>query len=156
MVWFAMMLGIWCREMLKCLREWRLILKGLLVELRMIIELMRFRKPSQVFLKVFFGDDGMLKGQLLLPVADAKAQVLSRELIVKNGSNDPVTLTLEASTVTSPDFAVAVGDVVTGSLSDVNKLGKSEASEFSFTVALPDPTSVPAKPGEVTFNIVEV
>lgn len=123
---------------------------------------LRPRRPRRVkfvlymsFYKVYWlrkrwkvGD--ILKGKLKLPVA--QGGVTSRELEFKVGEVG-YSVALPAESVDTEKFDVLDGEIVEGTLVDVNKWGKSLPRTFLIEVVFPVDESVPDQPGPVTLEL---
>jgi hypothetical protein len=120
--------------------------------LNKMVKVLRLRKPGPIFVRVYEGEDSMLKFVLVLPQKGA-ADVVQRELTVQVGEGDPVVVSLGGDEVESGTFEGEDGDSVSGSLVDVDDAGnKSEAREFSFVLV---DTVAPPTPGEVGLKVTE-
>jgi hypothetical protein len=88
-----------------------------LVKLRKVIGL---RKPGLIFSRMILERRIMSVFALVLP-APGSADVVSRELVVSVNGGEPVTVTLDGSAVESAEFSANQGDIVTGSLVDIDE-----------------------------------
>ena len=108
------------------------------------------RKPGKVSFTCSQGEFGMLQFCLCLPEQSCH-DVVSRELTVSVGGAEPVVFTLEANASEQSGFEGLHGDLVAGSLVDVDAAGnRSEPSVFSFTLV---DTFPPPAPGEVGLKV---
>jgi len=122
-----------------------------LVKLRKVIGL---RKPGLIFSRMILEKRIMSVFALVLP-APGSADVVSRELVVSVNGGEPVTVTLDGSAVESAEFSANQGDIVTGSLVDIDDAvpvaNRSEASVFELVLA---DTIAPVQPGAVGARMV--
>ena len=116
-------------------------------QLHVISKISRLRKPGRVFLKLISeSGEGMLKFVLVLPVKSAP-DVVSRELTLQVGGNDPVNVTLDGNVVETPEYVGEKNGVLVGSLVDVDDAGnRSESRDFEFVLL---DTIAPPMPGQV-------
>ena len=117
------------------------------IRLRKVIGL---RKPGLVLVRmVSEGKSGMSKFALVLPEPGA-ADVVSRELVFSVNGGEPITQTLAGSTLESEEFDANQGEVVTGSLVDIDDAtptpNRSEPSLFELELL---DTIAPPTPGQV-------
>lgn len=118
----------------------------LLKEINSLIKKLWLKKPGKVTLKIYEGENGMLKFVLSLPPKSA-ADVVSRVLNVKVGDGEAQLFELAADALESQEFSCADNTEVVGSLADVDDAGNtSEARPFSFVIV---DTIAPPMPGEV-------
>lgn len=93
----------------------------------------------------------MLTFVLVLPEKSA-SDVESRELTVSVAGGESQVFSLSGDETTSQEFDGEEGDVVSGSLVDIDNAGnRSEAREFSITLV---DTIAPPQPGEVGVKVV--
>ena len=114
------------------------------IRLRKVIGL---RKPGLVFVRlVREGESGMSKFALVLPAPGA-ADVVQRELVFAVAGGTPITQNVSGSATEGEEFDGVEGDVVAGSLVDIDDAGnRSEPRTFELTLT---DTIAPAQPGEV-------
>lgn len=117
------------------------------IRLRKVIGL---RKPGLVFVRmVSEGRIGMSKFALVLPEPGA-ADVVSRELVFSVNGGEPITQTLAGTARESEEFDANQGEVVTGSLVDIDDAtptpNRSEPSLFELELL---DTIAPPTPGQV-------
>jgi hypothetical protein len=127
------------------------LLTAELVRLRRVIGL---RKPGLVFAKMILEGEVMSVFALVLP-APGSADVVARELVVSVNGGEPVTVTLDGTALESAEFVANQGDIVTGSLVDIDDAApvglRSEPSVFELVLA---DTIAPAQPGAVGARMV--
>lgn len=116
------------------------------------IEKSRPPKPGSVSINVLSeGEGSMLTFVLVLPEKSA-SDVESRELTVSVAGGESQVFSLSGDETTSQEFDGEEGDVVSGSLVDIDNAGnRSEAREFSITLV---DTIAPPQPGEVGVKVV--
>lgn len=110
------------------------------------------RMPGLVFLKIVSEESDMLFFVLTLPPKGA-TDVVSRELTVKIGDADAVTVNPGVDDTESQEFSGADGASVTGSLveiDDATPANRSEVRTFEFTLT---DTFAPPQPGEVGIRV---
>ena len=123
------------------------------MRLRKVIGL---RRPGLVFCRmVSEGLNGMSKFALILPAPGA-ADVVSRELTISVNGGEPVTQTLPGSALESEQFDGNQGEIVTGSLVDIDDATPTpnRSEPRTFEVELKD-TIAPPQPGEVGVKMLE-
>lgn len=104
------------------------------------------RRPGRVFLVVLEGSKLAKPFKLFLPVSGA-SDVATRVLTVQIADKEPVRFELPGSAGWQDGFEAEVGDIVRGSLVDVDGAGnRSEPSEFAFEIT---DVIAPPKPGDV-------
>lgn len=121
------------------------------IHLRKVMEL---RKPGLVFSKMISEGIGMSKFALILPPPGA-ADVVTREVIYSINDGAPVTLELPGTALETEPFEAQEGQVVTGTLVDIDDASPPNRSEpRTFNLALND-TIAPPQPGEVGVKMTE-
>lgn len=118
-----------------------------IIRLRKVIGL---RRPGLVFSRmVFEGESSVSKFVLVLPAPGA-ADVVQRELVFSVAGGEPVTQLLSGSALESDEFSGNQGDIVTGSLVDIDDAtpspNRSEPSLFELELV---DTIAPPQPGQV-------
>lgn len=92
----------------------------------------------------------MLKFVLTLPAPGA-ADVVERELVVKIGEAEPVTVFLDGKSLESEEFSCEDNTTVTGTLVDIDDAtNRSEPRSFEFIVV---DTIAPPVPGELGVRV---
>lgn len=129
--------------------------RKLLSEINDLRNVIQLRKPGLVFSKMISeGMNGMSKFALILPPPGA-ADVVSREVIYSINDGPPVTLTLPGTALETEPFDAEEGQVVTGTLVDIDDASPANRSEpRTFNLALND-TIAPPQPGEVGVRMTE-
>jgi hypothetical protein len=122
------------------------------IRLRKVIQL---RRPGLVFVRmVSEGVNGMSRFALVLPTPGA-ADVVSREISLSINGGEPTTQTLAGDATESAEFDGQQGDIVTGSLVDIDDAtptpNRSEPSVFELELT---DTIAPPQPGEVGVRMV--
>lgn len=121
-------------------------------ELNKIYKVLRLRKPGLVFIRLKYGEKGMLKFSLVLPEKSAQ-DVVSREVVLSLNGGEPMNMVLEGNASETQEMDGNDGDSVVGSLVDTDYSGnRSEAREFSFILK---DTFAPPMPGEVGIRVRE-
>ena len=127
-------------------------------EIRRLIKVTQLRRPGLVFGRMIReGVDGMSKFVLDLPEPSAAdvASGGSRELVFAINGGDPITQPLGGAVRVSDQFDATEGDVVTGTLVDIDDAVPPNRSEpRTFEIQLRD-NQAPGQPGEVTGRMVE-
>lgn len=124
-------------------------INSLTKEVKRLRKVIGLRTPGLVFVRIVEeGLNGMSKFALVLPVPGA-SDVASRELVFAVNGGEPVTQVLPGSAEKSEDFDGVEGDVVTGSLVDIDDASPANRSEPRvFELVLAD-TIAPPQPGEI-------
>lgn len=127
----------------------------LIVEIRDLRKVIQMRKPGLVFSKMISeGMNGMSKFALILPPPGA-ADVVTREVVYSINDGAPVTLTLPGTARETEPFEAEEGQVVTGTLVDIDDANPANRSEpRTFNLSLAD-TLAPPQPGEVGVRMTE-
>jgi hypothetical protein len=127
---------------------------SLTVEVIRLRKVIGLRKPGLVFVKMTLEGHDMSKFALVLPQPGAN-DVVSRELTFAINDGEPVTQTLPGSAEESEEFEAVEGDVVTGSLIDIDDAvptpNRSEPSTFELPLT---DTIAPPMPGQVGARMV--
>lgn len=117
-----------------------------------LVKILRRRKPGKVFLLLKREEDSMLKFVLVLPEIGA-ADVVKRQVALQIGSEEPQNLEIGPDELETQEFSGSDGDIVSGSLVEVDDAGNSsEPRDFEFVLT---DTLVPPQPGQLGLRVTE-
>lgn len=130
-------------------------IRKLVIEIHGLRNVIQLRKPGLVFSKMISeGMNGMSRFALVLPEPGAP-DVVSREVVYSINDGAPVTLTLPGTARETEPFEAEEGQVVTGTLVDIDDANPANRSEpRTFNLSLAD-TLAPPQPGEVGVRMTE-